>query len=228
MALDFPVFAISLLPVALRLHALALLPSALDVRLALSAQWWACLAGLALLYGLHAFIWNRPVQFAGLCRRLPLRLLGSHPVNVFATCEILGKFWQLSVLVAYVGRPGLTAAWNSLFVAPVWCWCVFAGYLAVGQTLNAAMYAAIGNDGVYYGFKLGRPVAWCTDFPFNVRLRHPQYVGVVLTILGAVMVLASAPLVEAGLVQALVAWACMYIVMAAMEQFGGDNDGKAQ
>ena len=37
------------------------------------------------------------------------------------------------------------------------------------------------QDGVYYGFKMGRPVPWSSAFPFNLGFRHPQYVGAMLT-----------------------------------------------
>ena len=37
-------------------------------------------------------------------------ILGSHPVDVFASCEILGKFWQLGCLVWLVGWQGVVAA----------------------------------------------------------------------------------------------------------------------
>ena len=59
------------------------------------------------------------------------------------------------------------------------------------QALNAAIYAAIGKDGVYYGFKLGRPVPWCTGFPFNLGFRHPQYVGGFCSQLGVLALLAT-------------------------------------
>ena len=44
----------------------------------------------------------------------------------------------------------------------------------LGQLLNMAIYKAIGKNGVYYGYKLGRPVPWCTTFPFNAFTAHPQ------------------------------------------------------
>ena len=53
------------------------------------------------------------------------------------------------------------------------------------QALNVGIYRAIGNPGVYYGFKLGHHVPWRTGFPFNV-VSHPQYVGSALTVWGAV------------------------------------------
>merc|ERR1719440_907360 len=95
--------------------------------------------------------------------------------------------------------------------------------VVLGQGLNVYMYKAIGNDGVYYGFKLGREVPWAYGFPFNVGLRHPQYVGVVLTLFGALSVMLCKELVALGLPQLFAVWASMYALMSAMEQ-AGDND----
>ena len=184
------------------------------------------MGGISLLYGLHAFIWHRPKQYAELCKHAPLKLLGSHPVDIFAVLEILGKIWQLSCLVMLVGLDGAATAARSLAVASGWTWAVFAFYVGFGQGLNVAMYNAIGNAGVYYGWKLGRPVPWCTAFPFNAGLRHPQYVGVVLTLVGGLAPLLCEASVRNGLVQAALAWAGMYVVMAAMEQWSDAKDDK--
>ena len=40
--------------------------------------------------------------------------------------------------------------------------------VGMGVLLNWAIYRAIGKKGVYYGFKLGRPVPWCEGFPFSL------------------------------------------------------------
>ena len=64
---------------------------------------------------------------------------------------------------------------------------------------------------------------WCTTFPFNAGLRHPQYVGVCLTLFGATPLLISEAMVGAGLVQALLAWGGMYVVMSIMEQLADAN-----
>jgi hypothetical protein len=125
-------------------------------------------------------------------------------------------------------------------------------YVAAGQALNVAMYTSIGDAGVYYGFKLGATVPWCTGFPFNVQLRHPQvgrtrllpaasahgrvvwpvsrawqYVGVVLTFWAMAFVLLTEELGKLGMPQMMMAWAAMYFVMSTMEQVG-DNDTKAK
>ena len=221
MALDLVVIAAALLPVLWRAHEVGALLHIASPGCFTLPLWWACLAGLSMLYGLHGFIWNFPETYTALTRRLPLSLLGDNPVKVFAVLEILGKFWQASMCYALLGTEGVSTVLEAARASPAWCWCVLALYLIAGQGLNAGIYAAIGNDGVYYGFKLGRPVPWCTGFPFNIGLRHPQYVGVVLTLLGATTVMIAAPL--ALFVQLMLAWAGMYVVMSVMEQLGDNN-----
>ena len=54
-------------------------------------------------------------------------------------------------------------------------WVMLAHAIVLGQGLNSAIYRAIGKAGVYYGYKIGVPVPWCTGFPFNVFTMHPQY-----------------------------------------------------
>ena len=102
------------------------------------------------------------------------RWLGAHPVSVFAKLEVAFKLSQLGVLWLYLGDGGRAAALASVQSAPAWCWQAAGALILAGQTLNVAIYRAIGNDGVYYGFKLGRTVPWCSGFPFNIGLRHPQ------------------------------------------------------
>ena len=46
------------------------------------------------------------------------------------------------------------------------------------------------NATVFYA-RLGRTVPWCYGFPFNTGLRHPQYLGVVLTLFGALPLVMS-------------------------------------
>lgn len=59
----------------------------------------------------------------------------------------------------------------------------------VGQALNVAVFFRLGNA-VFYGAEFGRPVPWITGFPFSI-VRHPQYVGTVLSIWGAFAILRS-------------------------------------
>lgn len=54
----------------------------------------------------------------------------------------------------------------------------------VGQGLNGAVYRALGFEGVYYCRELGFPAPpWVQGFPFIMP--HPQYIGSILTVLGA-------------------------------------------
>lgn len=94
----------------------------------------------------------------------------------------------------------------------------FAGFLqllAIGQALNVGIYRAIGEAGVYYGFKLGHTIPWHTGFPFNV-VKHPQYVGSVATVLAfAVLVMNQAP---SGLAVLALYWTLLYVVTGIWEQ----------
>ena len=221
--LDFAVFSIAFLPLAVRVGELGLDGLILDIGYLLDWRWWACVGGIGCLYGLHGFIWNFPSKFAALCKKYTKL----HPVEVFAVLEGVGKIWQGGAIALYLGTSGLRAAGAAMAAAPAWCWAACAASVAAGQTLNFAMYATIGNAGVYYGFKLGRPVPWATAFPFNVGLRHPQYVGVVLTLWAALLALLTEEVASHGMPQLLLAWGAMYIVMSLMEQIG-DNDSKSK
>lgn len=166
---------------------------------------WA-LAALAVSgsHILYACVWFMPKRFSAACAFPPLSLLGKHPVSVFALLVAIAKILQqiglLGFVAATAGSPldyVLQASWSA--------WAVALVLLAIGQTLNTAIYAAIGKDGVYYGFKLGAPVPWCEGFPFNLGFRHPQYVGGFCSQLGIISLVSSSSLLDAGLLP-LVAW----------------------
>jgi methylene-fatty-acyl-phospholipid synthase len=57
-----------------------------------------------------------------------------------------------------------------------------------GQALISFVFTRLGRLGVFYGGQFGRPVAWHTGFPFST-LRHPQYVGAVMTIWGIFLIM---------------------------------------
>ena len=93
--------------------------------------------------------------------------------------------------------------------------------IGLGQTFNVAVYQAIGKNGVYYGNRFGAELGpWCTGFPFNVPVvgRHPQYFGVLSTMWGIVILIATKPAIAAGLVQMTAVWTCFYVVTSVMEQ----------
>ncbi|CAJ1338484.1 unnamed protein product [Effrenium voratum] len=223
MALEILISGAACLPAALRARHLDLMDQFGSTECLQTPSLWICLLGVSTNYFMHGFIWNYPTRFTSLCQKQPLKSLGSHPVDVFASLEVVAKVVQGFSVLALLGPSGRQGAWAAASTAPAWCWAAFAALVAAGQALNVATYNAIGNAGVYYGFKLGRTVPWCHGFPFNTGLRHPQYLGVVLTLYGALPLLMSKELLQLGLPQLVLTWGSMYGVMSAMEQVG-DNE----
>jgi hypothetical protein len=54
--------------------------------------------------------------------------------------------------------------------------------------LNMSVFYRLGKVGVFYGRQLGYEIPWCRAFPFSL-LRHPQYVGTLLSIWGFFLVM---------------------------------------
>jgi methylene-fatty-acyl-phospholipid synthase len=149
----------------------------------------ALLAGAAVLLSLERifYIWlTRDAEsFAALCRRVSGRA-DADPVRAVAMAFYGFKALQL----------GVFAVWWWVFTAPG-SWTGGAGPAALafgaalviaGQALSLLVFWRIGRTGVFYGGQLGRPVAWQRGFPFS-RLRHPQYVGAVMSIWGLFLVI---------------------------------------
>ena len=84
------------------------------------------------------------------------------------------------------------------------------------QVLNLAVYQLLGSKGVYYGAKFGKKVSWHRGFPFNI-VRHPQYVGAVLTIwVCMALVWGQAP---GGMLVLALYWTLLYAATASWEEF---------
>lgn len=129
----------------------------------------------------YAWVWRHPEQFEFLCERYGR---GMEPVDGLQHLFRVFKAVQIGVFVGWClwwdgGRLELPAA--APFVAAL-------VLLAVGQFLNVAVFYRLGPVGVFYGARFGRAVSWCTAFPFSV-MRHPQYVGAVLSIWGFFLLL---------------------------------------
>jgi methylene-fatty-acyl-phospholipid synthase len=138
---------------------------------------------LALALGLerltYAWVWHRPAAFRALSARAPFPAWQS-PVDALQYL-----FW------------GFKALQVTIFLA--WCWLFGDGSLrlgspgvvtvlgvalvGLGQFLNLSVFQRLGKTGVFYGNRFGYAVPWCNRFPFSV-LRHPQYVGTLLSIWG--------------------------------------------
>ena len=60
--------------------------------------------------------------------------------------------------------------------------------ILAGQVLNFSVFYRLGKIGAYYGVRFGHEVPWCRDFPFSL-LKHPQYIGAVMSIWGFFLVM---------------------------------------
>lgn len=193
--------------------------------------------GVSSSYVVYALVWFNTEAFVAGCKRLPLRWLGSGPIGVFQTLVLSFKLFQQLVLVGWVVRAvggDLTdpSSWYASlrplflgFAADPPRVAVAMLLLVAGQALNAGIYAAIGKEGVYYGFKLGARVPWVSGFPFNLGYRHPQYVGGTLSQYALFAVLSSPATQAAGLLSLLAWWTVNYAFVSWMEASFGDNDG---
>lgn len=177
-------------------------------------------AGSHLIYG---FIWYYPKKFAKLCKKAPLKFFGKHAVAVFGKAVLFWKTMQQIAVILFAAGYSVDAL-KKLALAPTMEeWGLTAVLILLGQVLNAAIYKAIGADGVYYGFKLGRPVPWSSAFPFNAGYRHPQYVGAVLSQLGVLLPLTTAATLDLGLGVLTAYWVTLYVITSIIEA-SGDND----
>uniref|UniRef100_A0A1D2ABM8 phosphatidyl-N-methylethanolamine N-methyltransferase n=1 Tax=Auxenochlorella protothecoides TaxID=3075 RepID=A0A1D2ABM8_AUXPR len=165
---------------------------------------WYVITTLALPHLLYAYIWFNSSTW--------LKTFGKKSVQRFETAAWLLKVLQFSSVIYWysVKKPeGVILGSISPFAAGI-----SLVLLAAGQALNIGIYRAIGHAGVYYGFKLGHKVPWVEGFPFNV-VSHPQYVGSVLSVwAAAILVWAQGP---AGLGLLVAYWTGLYVITAIQE-----------
>eukprot|EP00747_Dinoflagellata_sp_TGD_P164780 gnl/TRDRNA2_/TRDRNA2_185177_c0_seq1.p1 gnl/TRDRNA2_/TRDRNA2_185177_c0~~gnl/TRDRNA2_/TRDRNA2_185177_c0_seq1.p1 ORF type:complete len:234 (+),score=48.22 gnl/TRDRNA2_/TRDRNA2_185177_c0_seq1:77-703(+) len=136
---------------------------------------------------LYGYIYHFPESFKKNCDG-PLKPLLTHGEgNYWEVAKLLGifiKVFQFGVIIydlcavrSFMREPAPLFSYDLLLLG--------AALLGVGQTLNAAVFNAIGAIGVYYGNELGYKVPWCDAFPYNKGIPDPQYWGVVCTVWGA-------------------------------------------
>ena len=143
----------------------------------------------------YAVIWHRPDLFVRACRQLTP---GHDPVDVLARLFAVFKVVQGVVFVGWCLVHGGTLAPFSSEASAL----AGGGALALlGQLLNLSVFSRSGRTGVFYGNRR-HDVPWVNGFPFSV-VRHPQYVGTVLSIWGVFLVMrypapdwAALPLLE--------------------------------
>ena len=114
-------------------------------------------------------------------------VLGSRGFTVDRVGVLRWSFYAFKVLqtAVFLGwceafRPGVT--WV-LPAPPVLAAAV--SLIGIGQFLNLSVFYRLGTVGVFYGVHFGYAVPWTRAFPFSFAwLKHPQYVGTVLSIWG--------------------------------------------
>lgn len=148
--------------------------------LALIAAFLAAALLLSIERLTYIFAWHRPTAFARLCARMRL---GPDPVGSLESLFYGFKVIQITVFASWIIAFSDGAPWPSSEPAALILGAVL---MLIGQVLNLSTFWRLGRIGVFYGTRFGHQVAWCQRFPFN-WLRHPQYVGTVLSIWGLFM-----------------------------------------
>jgi phosphatidyl-N-methylethanolamine N-methyltransferase len=131
----------------------------------------------------YAWVWYHPDSFRRFCSK-PLIALFGEPVDVLRNFCFCFKSLQLAIFLAWCYIHG-----NGMLIPPGedGPWVMTGGTLiAIGQMLNLGVFLQLGKVGVFCGNRLGYHVPWCQNFPFSL-LKHPQYVGAILTIWGFFM-----------------------------------------
>jgi hypothetical protein len=139
---------------------------------------WISAVVLSLERLAYAAIWRSPARFRRFCESWWPR---TRPVDVLARLFVGFKILQCLVFVGWWVAHGHGLRPAATQPEPV---ILGASILAGGQILNLAVFARLGQVGVFYGSRLGEVVPWRGGFPFS-WFRHPQYVGTVLSIWGA-------------------------------------------
>lgn len=171
----------------------------------MDADAWAVCGILTLPHLLYAWLWMRPQD---------LRNIAERPVATFANLAYALKGVQFATVVYWWMQTHQGVfEWKDTNVVQV---LLAAALLASGQALNVGIYRAIGKPGVYYGCRLGETVPWHDGFPFNV-VRHPQYVGAVLTVWGMVSLVFR--VLHPGLLGVATFWTGLYTVTALIEDY---------
>lgn len=131
----------------------------------------------------YVYIWHFPDSF---------RLSCKHPAVAWEPVDVLKKLFycfkgiQFSVFFGwcyFYGNGSLLPLSGGVF-------SLGAGValIVAGQILNLSVFYRLGKVGVFYGNKFGHNVSWCRGFPFSF-LKHPQYVGALLSIWGFFLVM---------------------------------------
>ena len=130
----------------------------------------------------YVWVWRRPREFRDLAERFAF---WATPIDALNALFWVFKAIQATVFVAWCAASGSGVDGFHGGVATLTAGALL---LLVGQVLNFGVFYRLGRTGVFYGNRLGHEIPWCQAFPFSV-LKHPQYVGTVLSIWGFFLVM---------------------------------------
>lgn len=133
----------------------------------------------------YAWAWHHPQSFQRFCAR-SLAAPQEEAPEVLERLFYGFKVLQLSVFLHWCLVYGDGVLWPS--PAPAGVVAMGIAAIVLGQVLNASVFHRLGRTGVFYGDRMGHDVPWVEGFPFSL-LKHPQYVGAVLSIWGLFLVL---------------------------------------
>ncbi len=152
-------------------------------------MFWIMLLLSTLLLGIERvsywYVWNHPQCFAARIHRWP-RLTRSDPVLALQRLFYGFKAIQSAVLFGWCIWFG--GDWLPLPTAPGMALLLGVLAILIGQVLNFSVMWRLGQQGVFYGNRFGRPVEWQTGFPFSL-LPHPQYFGALLSVWGFMLIM---------------------------------------
>jgi phosphatidyl-N-methylethanolamine N-methyltransferase len=133
----------------------------------------------------YIWAWRDPESFRRFSANPVMSVFGS-PVAVLQVLFYCFKGIQLSVFFGwslFFGKGCLAPLGGNMLSI------VLGGILiATGQFLNVTVFHRLGEVGVFYGNRFGHEIPWCSEFPFSV-LKHPQYVGTLMSIWGFFLVM---------------------------------------
>ena len=129
----------------------------------------------------YTLIWHHPALWQRVSASVGLR-----PTRAMALVAHALKILQLGLCAALLlaQPPGGASLYSQAFTNSLKNVLPGLSLVALGQHLNLCVYALLGEDGVYYGKRLGIPTPWVTEYPYS-HVRDPQYVGALLTLAGA-------------------------------------------
>ena len=167
----------------------------------------------------YTMVWLFPAHFVHFAqmyiRPLLLKTTGKgKPLDCIVSLFWLSKIFQFGSMFGFYFSVGPLPAVASI---SLFRWVLGLQLMLLGQLLNAAIYNAIGKAGVYYGYKIGVPVPWCTGFPFNVFTMHPQYMGVCMSIVGGGILMVTEEQAYAGFVGVGLSATLFYLYMSMVE-----------